>query len=177
MCGSIGKVPPGSILTRQKGKHSLGNKMGGNLTAAILLSFVPSPSRTVHHPPSARLGWCRKVLTLRLNIMSERIYFGSIKKASNPKSSRFRQRFIVAFSKDVPYSKRKNRGLQAVFKEVSRSSYDEAVLDFSHYDIGGRSWPLWKRSVKRPVQRHYMSFQLREEKAPRRRFTWAKSRS
>ncbi len=72
--------------------------------------------------------------------MSERIYFGSIKEGIEPPNLIEVQAnsYVDFLQKDVPYSKRKNQGLQAVFKEVFPiESYDEkAVLDFSHYDIG-----------------------------------------
>ena len=72
--------------------------------------------------------------------MSERIYFGSIKEAIEPPNLIEVQAnsYVDFLQKDVQYSKRKNQGLQAVFKEVFPiESYDEkAVLDFSHYDIG-----------------------------------------
>src|SRR5205807_9526798 len=72
--------------------------------------------------------------------MSERIHFGSIKEGIEPPNLIEVQAnsYVDFLQKDVPYSKRKNQGLQAVFKEVFPiESYDEkAVLDFSHYDIG-----------------------------------------
>ena len=72
--------------------------------------------------------------------MSERIYFGTIKEGIEPPNLIEVQAnsYVDFLQKDVPYSKRKNQGLQAVFKEVFPiESYDEkAVLDFSHYDIG-----------------------------------------
>src|SRR5205814_8308076 len=72
--------------------------------------------------------------------MSERIYFGSIKEAIEPPNLIEVQAnsYVDFLQKDVAYSKRKNQGLQAVFKEVFHiESYDEkAVLDFSHYYIG-----------------------------------------
>src|SRR6266513_212009 len=72
--------------------------------------------------------------------MSERIYFGSIKEGIEPPNLIEVQAnsYVDFLQKDVPFSKRKNQGLQAVFKEVFPiESYDEkAVLDFSHYEIG-----------------------------------------
>ena len=52
--------------------------------------------------------------------MSERIYFGSIKEAIEPPNLIEVQAnsYVDFLQKDVPYSKRKNQGLQAVFKEV-----------------------------------------------------------
>src|SRR5207302_784629 len=70
--------------------------------------------------------------------------------------------------KDVPFSKRRNYGLQAVFREVFPiESYDEkAVLDFSHYDIGEPK--LSALEAQREGQTYsaplHVTFQLREEK-------------
>jgi len=52
--------------------------------------------------------------------MSERIYFGSIKEAIEPPNLIEVQAnsYVDFLQKDVSYSKRKNQGLQAVFKEV-----------------------------------------------------------
>ena len=65
--------------------------------------------------------------------MSDRIYFGNIKEGIEPPNLIEVQAnsYIDFLQKDVPYSKRKNQGLQAVFKEVFPiESYDEkAVLD------------------------------------------------
>ncbi|MBV9128202.1 MAG: DNA-directed RNA polymerase subunit beta, partial [Verrucomicrobia bacterium] len=72
--------------------------------------------------------------------MSERRYFGKLKEASAPPNLIEVQlnSYVDFLQKEVPPSKRKNSGLQAVFKEVFPiESYDDkAVLDFSHYEIG-----------------------------------------
>src|ERR1043166_191602 len=102
--------------------------------------------------------------------MSERIYFGSIKEAIEPPNLIEVQAnsYVDFLQKDVPYSKRKNQGLQAVFKEVFPiESYDEkAVLDFSHYDIGEPK--LSALEAQREGQTYsaplHVTFQLREEK-------------
>src|SRR5438045_8603087 len=71
---------------------------------------------------------------------SERIHFGTIKEAIEPPNLIEVQlnSYVDFLQKDAPFSKRKNHGLQAVFREVFPiESYDEkAVLDFSHYEIG-----------------------------------------
>jgi DNA-directed RNA polymerase subunit beta len=71
---------------------------------------------------------------------AERIYFGTIKEGVEPPNLIEVQlnSYVDFLQKDVPVSKRKNSGLQAVFKEVFPiESYDEkATLDFSHYEIG-----------------------------------------
>src|SRR5438552_7045687 len=103
--------------------------------------------------------------------MSERIYFGSIKEAIEPPNLIEVQAnsYVDFLQKDVPYSKRKNHGLQAVFREVFPiESYDEkAVLDFSHYDIGEPK--LTPLEAQREGQTYsaplYVTFQLKEEKA------------
>src|SRR6266851_365597 len=103
--------------------------------------------------------------------MSERIYFGSIKEAIEPPNLIEVQAnsYVDFLQKDVQYSKRKNQGLQAVFKEVFPiESYDEkAVLDFSHYDIGEPKLTI--REAMREGQTFsaplYVTFELKEEKA------------
>src|SRR5437764_1286818 len=102
--------------------------------------------------------------------MSERIYFGSIKEGIEPPNLIEVQAnsYVDFLQKDVPYSKRKNQGLQAVFREVFPiESYDEkAVLDFSHYDIGEPK--LSALEAQREGQTYsaplHVTFQLREEK-------------
>src|SRR5438094_611065 len=102
--------------------------------------------------------------------MSERIYFGSIKEGIEPPNLIEVQlnSYVDFLQKDVPFSKRKNHGLQAVFKEVFPiESYDEkAVLDFSHYDIGEPK--LTALEAQREGQTYsaplHVTFQLREEK-------------
>src|SRR6266498_1928685 len=102
--------------------------------------------------------------------MSERIYFGSIKEGIEPPNLIEVQAnsYVDFLQKDVPYAKRKNQGLQAVFKEVFPiESYDEkAVLDFSHYDIGEPK--LTALEAQREGQTYsaplHVTFQLREEK-------------
>ena len=72
--------------------------------------------------------------------MSERIQFGTIKEGIEPPNLIEVQlnSYVDFLQKNVPFSKRKNSGLQAVFNEVFPiESYDgKAVLDFSHYEIG-----------------------------------------
>ena len=102
--------------------------------------------------------------------MSERIYFGSIKEGIEPPNLIEVQlnSYVDFLQKDVPFSKRKNQGLQAVFKEVFPiESYDEkAVLDFSHYEIGEPK--LSALEAQREGQTYsaplHVTFQLREEK-------------
>ncbi len=102
--------------------------------------------------------------------MSERIYFGSIKEGIEPPNLIEVQlnSYVDFLQKDVSFSKRKNQGLQAVFKEVFPiESYDEkAVLDFSHYEIGEPK--LAALEAQREGQTYsaplHVTFQLREEK-------------
>src|SRR2546422_9468020 len=102
--------------------------------------------------------------------MSERIAFGGIKEGIEPPNLIEVQAnsYVDFLQKDVPYSKRKNQGLQAVFKEVFPiESYDEkAVLDFSHYDIGEPK--LTALEAQREGQTYsaplHVTFQLKEEK-------------
>src|SRR5881396_1951555 len=105
-----------------------------------------------------------------MSTMSERIYFGSIKEAIEPPNLIEVQAnsYVDFLQKDLAYSKRKNQGLQAVFREVFPiESYDEkAVLDFSHYDIGEPK--LTPLEAQREGQTYsaplHVTFQLREEK-------------
>src|SRR6266481_1967038 len=102
--------------------------------------------------------------------MSEHTYFGSIKEAIEPPNLIEVQAnsYVDFLQKDAPFSKRKNQGLQAVFKEVFPiESYDEkAVLDFSHYEIGEPK--LSALEAQREGQTYsaplHVTFQLREEK-------------
>src|SRR5256884_706982 len=102
--------------------------------------------------------------------MSERIYFGSIKEGIEPPNLIEVQAnsYVDFLQKDVPFSKRRNQGLQAVFKEVFPiESYDEkAVLDFSNYEIGEPK--LSALEAQREGQTYsaplHVTFQLREEK-------------
>src|SRR2546430_546180 len=101
---------------------------------------------------------------------SERIHFGTIKEAIEPPNLIEVQlnSYVDFLQKDVQFSKRKNHGLQAVFKEVFPiESYDEkAVLDFSHYEIGEPK--LSALEAQREGQTYsaplHVTFQLREEK-------------
>src|SRR4051812_15208039 len=100
----------------------------------------------------------------------ERIYFGTIKEGIEPPNLIEVQlnSYVDFLQKDVPFSKRKNSGLQAVFKEVFPiESYDEkATLDFSHYEIGEPK--LSALEAQREGQTFsaplHVTFQLREEK-------------
>ncbi|MGI8481475.1 MAG: DNA-directed RNA polymerase subunit beta, partial [Chthoniobacterales bacterium] len=102
--------------------------------------------------------------------MSERIYFGTIKEGIEPPNLIEVQlnSYVDFLQKDVPFSKRKLSGLQAVFKEVFPiESYDEkATLDFSHYEIGEPK--LTALEAQRESQTYsaplHVTFQLREEK-------------
>src|SRR5437660_860563 len=101
---------------------------------------------------------------------SERIHFGTIKEAIEPPNLIEVQlnSYVDFLQKDVLFAKRKNHGLQAVFKEVFPiESYDEkAVLDFSHYEIGEPK--LTALEAQREGQTYsaplHVTFQLREEK-------------
>src|SRR6186713_452398 len=102
--------------------------------------------------------------------MSERIYFGTIKEGIEPPNLIEVQlnSYVDFLQKDVPFSKRKNSGLQAVFKEVFPiESYDEkVVLDFLSYEIGEPK--LTALEAQRESQTYsaplHVTFQLREEK-------------
>src|SRR6266850_5605343 len=102
--------------------------------------------------------------------MSERIYFGTIKEGIEPPNLIEVQlnSYLDFLQKDVPFSKRKTSGLQAVFKEVFPiESYDEkATLDFNHYEIGEPK--LTALEAQRESQTYsaplHVTFQLREDK-------------
>src|ERR1700676_5348507 len=72
--------------------------------------------------------------------MSDRIYFGKIKEAIEPPNLIEVQlnSYVEFLQKDVSPGRRKNVGLQAVFREAFpiQSYDDKVVLDFVSYDIG-----------------------------------------
>src|SRR6201990_2996912 len=100
----------------------------------------------------------------------ERIYFGTIKEGIEPPNLIEVQlnSYVDSLQKDIPANKRKNTGLQTVFKEVFPiESYDDkAVLDFSHYEIGEPK--LTALEAQREGQTFsaplHVTFQLKEEK-------------
>src|SRR6187397_2653064 len=101
---------------------------------------------------------------------AERIYFGTIKEGIEPPNLIEVQlnSYLDFLQKDVPFSKRKMTGLQAVFKEVFPiEGYDEkATLDSSHYEIGEPK--LSALEAQREGQTFsaplHVTFQLKEEK-------------
>jgi DNA-directed RNA polymerase subunit beta len=102
--------------------------------------------------------------------MSERIYFGKLKEASEPPNLIEVQldSYAEFLQKDVPASKRKSVGLQAVFNEVFPiQSYDEKVtLDFVSYEIGEPKLSALEsqresQTFSAPL---HVTFQLKEEK-------------
>ena len=101
--------------------------------------------------------------------MAERLYFGKIKEAAEPPNLIEIQlnSYVDFLQKDVPASKRKNSGLQTVFKEVFPiESYDDkATLDFSHYEIGEPKLTALEaqkegQTFSAPL---HVTFQLKEE--------------
>src|SRR6201994_1423706 len=100
----------------------------------------------------------------------ERIHFGTIKEGIEPPNLIKVQlnSYVDSLQKNVPISKRKKSGLQAVFKEVFPiESYDErAVLDFSHKESGEPK--LSALEAQREGQTFsaplHVTFQLREER-------------
>ncbi len=102
--------------------------------------------------------------------MPERLYFGKIKEAQEPPNLIEVQlnSYVDFLQKDISASKRKNSGLQAVFKEVFPiESYDDkATLDFSHYEIGEPK--LSALEAQREGQTFsaplHVTFQLKEER-------------
>jgi DNA-directed RNA polymerase subunit beta len=102
--------------------------------------------------------------------MSERIYFGKIKEVSEPPNLIEVQlnSYVEFLQKDMPATKRKNVGLQAVLKEVFPiQSYDEKVtLDFVSYDIGEpklNALESQRESLTYSAPLH-VTFRLKEEK-------------
>ena len=102
--------------------------------------------------------------------MSERINFGKLKEAAEPPNLIEVQlnSYVEFLQKDVPPSKRKETGLQAVFKEVFPiTSYDEKVtLDFVTYEIGDPKLSALEsqregQTFSAPL---HVTFQLKEEK-------------
>ncbi len=102
--------------------------------------------------------------------MSERINFGKIKEGAEPPNLIEIQlnSYLEFLQEGVPFSKRKETGLQSVFKEVFPiESYDEKVtLDFASYEIGEPKLSI--REAMREGQTFsaplYVTFELREEK-------------
>src|SRR5580693_7441109 len=102
--------------------------------------------------------------------MSERIYFGKIKEAVEPPNLIEVQldSYVEFLQKDLPPSKRKNVGLQAVFREVFpiQSYDDKVVLDFASYDIGDPKMSALDcqregQTFSAPL---HVTFQLKDEK-------------
>jgi DNA-directed RNA polymerase subunit beta len=101
---------------------------------------------------------------------NDRRYFGKLKEIVNPPNLIEVQldSYVEFLQKDVPLSKRKNTGLQAVFREVFPiQSYDEkAELDFVSYEIGDPK--LSALEAQREGQTFsaplHVTFALRDEK-------------
>ena len=102
--------------------------------------------------------------------MSERIYFGKIKEAVEPPNLIEVQlnSYVEFLQKDIPPSRRKNVGLQAVFREVFpiQSYDDKVVLDFVSYDIGDPKMSALDcqregQTFSAPL---HVTFQLKDEK-------------
>lgn len=102
--------------------------------------------------------------------MSDRIHFGKLKEAIEPPNLIEIQvnSYIEFLQKDIPPSKRKNTGLQAVFKEVFPiSSYDEKIsLEFVSYEIGEPKMSAieCQREGQTFSSALHVTFRLREEK-------------
>src|SRR5437868_5863415 len=104
-------------------------------------------------------------------IMSERNYFGKIREVIDPPNLIEIQlnSYVEFLQTNLPASKRKETGLQAVFREVFPiQSYDEKVtLDFATYEIGDPK--MSQRESMREGQTFsaplYVTFLLKEEKA------------
>ena len=115
---------------------------------------------------------------------TERIHFGTIKEAIEPPNLIEVQlnSYVDFLQKDVPPSKRKNTGLQTVFKEVFPiESYDEkATLDFSQYEIGEPKLSALEaqregQTFSAPLTSPFNSRKKRERR--KRRFTWERFHS
>ncbi len=96
--------------------------------------------------------------------MSERIYFGTIKEGIEPPNLIEVQlnSYLDFLQKDVPFSKRKISGLQAVFKEVFPiESYDEKAdprfqpLRDRRTETDCARVPAGKPDLQRAVARHF----------------------
>ncbi len=102
--------------------------------------------------------------------MSDRKYFGKIREGAEPPNLIEVQldSYVEFLQQDLSPSKRKQTGLQAVFREVFPiTSYDEKVtLDFASYEIGEPK--LSQREAMRESQTFsaplHVTFQLKEEK-------------
>jgi DNA-directed RNA polymerase subunit beta len=102
--------------------------------------------------------------------MSERKYFGKIREVIDPPNLIEIQlnSYVEFLQTNVPLAKRKETGLQAVFKEVFPiQSYDEKVtLDFASYEIGEPKLTI--REAMRESQTYsaplHVTFSLKEEK-------------
>jgi len=102
--------------------------------------------------------------------MSERKYFGKIREVIDPPNLIEIQlnSYVEFLQTNVPLAKRKETGLQAVFKEVFPiQSYDEKVtLDFASYEIGEPKLTI--REAMRESQTYsaplHVTFALKEEK-------------
>jgi DNA-directed RNA polymerase subunit beta len=102
--------------------------------------------------------------------MSERIYFGKIKEAIEPPNLIEVQlnSYVEFLQKDVSPGRRKNVGLQAVFREVFpiQSYDDKVILDFVSYDIGEPKMSALEcqregQTFSAPL---HVTFQLRDDK-------------
>ncbi|HEY2123616.1 MAG TPA: DNA-directed RNA polymerase subunit beta [Chthoniobacterales bacterium] len=102
--------------------------------------------------------------------MSDRIYFGKIKEAVEPPNLIEVQlnSYVEFLQKEVSPGKRKNVGLQAVFREVFpiKSYDDKVVLDFVSYDIGDPKMSALEcqregQTFSAPL---HVTFQLRDDK-------------
>ena len=101
--------------------------------------------------------------------MSERKYFGKIREVIDPPNLIEVQlnSYVEFLQTNVSLSKRKDMGLQAVFKEVFPiESYDEKVtLDFASYEIGDPKLSI--REAMRESQTFsaplHVTFSLKEE--------------
>src|ERR1700734_1866098 len=102
--------------------------------------------------------------------MSDRIYFGKIKEAIEPPNLIEVQlnSYVEFLQKDVSPGRRKNVGLQAVFREVFpiQSYDDKVVLDFVSYDIGEPKMSALEcqregQTFSAPL---HVTFQLRDDK-------------
>jgi DNA-directed RNA polymerase subunit beta len=102
--------------------------------------------------------------------MSDRIYFGKIKEAIEPPNLIEVQlnSYVEFLQKDISPGRRKNVGLQAVFREVFpiQSYDDKVVLDFVSYDIGEPKMSALEcqregQTFSAPL---HVTFQLRDDK-------------